>query len=32
MITFAQLLTGLAYVAAAVVVWIVLSDYRRDEP
>jgi hypothetical protein len=30
--TPAQAFTVFAYVAAAVVVWIVLSDYRRDEP
>jgi len=30
--TSAQLLTAFAYLAAAVVVWIVLSDCRRDEP
>jgi hypothetical protein len=29
--TPAQALTVLAYLAAAVVLWIVLSDYRRDE-
>jgi hypothetical protein len=31
-LTPAQILTFFAYVVAAVVVWIVLSDYKRDEP
>jgi hypothetical protein len=29
---FAQWFTVFAYIAAAVTLWIVLSDYRRDEP
>jgi hypothetical protein len=30
--TPAQLFTLFAYIVAAVVVWIVLTDYKREEP
>jgi hypothetical protein len=29
---FAQAFTVFAYIAATATVWIVLSDYKRDEP